>query len=255
MRNSHLTCIAPTGTISLAFADNASNGIEPAYAWRYRRNKRMPDGQIREYGIEDHAYRLYCQQAGAAATLLPAFVTAHELAARDHLRMVAAVQPYIDAAISKTVNIPTQYPFAEFESLYLEAWQAGLKGITVFRPRARGEGGVVPLSQNKACMTFLLRSRLAAGLRAMCGGKIVLWVGGVVAAVRNWDIFCTVVDNFGDIGVCWRLARQLVHEHGVQVRLWVDDLASFSRIQPQVDPAREAQFCQGVEACAYAKAM
>lgn len=63
---------------------------------------------------------------------------------------------------------------------------------------------------------------------------------------RKWDIFCTVVDNFGDIGVCWRLARQLVAEHGLEVRLWVDDLASFARIQPEIDPALDEQSCAGV---------
>ncbi|MBS1155031.1 MAG: hypothetical protein H6R07_955 [Proteobacteria bacterium] len=63
---------------------------------------------------------------------------------------------------------------------------------------------------------------------------------------RRWDIFCTVVDNYGDIGICWRLARQLVAEHGFAVRLWVDDLASFARIQPQIDPARDEQTCAGV---------
>ena len=50
--------------------------------------------------------------------------------------------------------------------------------------------------------------------------------------IRSWDIFCTVIDNFGDIGVCWRLARQLAQEHGHSVRLWVDDLASFARLAP-----------------------
>jgi uncharacterized repeat protein (TIGR03837 family) len=64
---------------------------------------------------------------------------------------------------------------------------------------------------------------------------------------ERWDIFCTVVDNFGDIGVAWRLARQLVAEHGLQVRLWVDDLASFQRLAPEVDPGRPAQSCRGVE--------
>ncbi len=63
---------------------------------------------------------------------------------------------------------------------------------------------------------------------------------------RRWDIFCTVVDNYGDIGVCWRLARQLVAEHGLDVRLWVDDLASFARIQPKIDPALDEQSCAGV---------
>ena len=63
----------------------------------------------------------------------------------------------------------------------------------------------------------------------------------------NWDIFCTVIDNFGDIGVCWRLARQLVDEHGLAIRLWVDDLASFQRICSEVDPRQAMQMVQGVE--------
>ena len=65
--------------------------------------------------------------------------------------------------------------------------------------------------------------------------------------MRTWDIFCTVVDNYGDIGVCWRLARQLAAEHGLGVRLWVDDLASFARICPDIVPGREAQRSHGVE--------
>lgn len=63
----------------------------------------------------------------------------------------------------------------------------------------------------------------------------------------HWDIFCTVIDNYGDIGICWRVARQLVHEHGQQARLWVDDLASFSRICPDVDPGRDMQTVAEVE--------
>lgn len=143
LRNSHLTCIAPTGTISLAFADNASNGIEPAYAWRYQRNKRMPDGQIQVRDVEDHAYRVYRARGGDMQNLPSAFVSALELHARDHLRMVAAIQPYVDAGISKTVNIPTDYPFAEFETLYFEAWRNGLKGIAAFRPNAHLSGVLV----------------------------------------------------------------------------------------------------------------
>ncbi len=64
---------------------------------------------------------------------------------------------------------------------------------------------------------------------------------------QSWDIFCTVVDNFGDIGVTWRLAKQLVHEHDLPVRLWVDDLASFARICPELDPQLTQQACQGVD--------
>lgn len=64
---------------------------------------------------------------------------------------------------------------------------------------------------------------------------------------QSWDLFCSVVDNYGDIGVCWRLARQLVAEHGLHVRLWVDDLAAFRRICPDIDPGLAAQSCRGVE--------
>ncbi|MFC5301122.1 elongation factor P maturation arginine rhamnosyltransferase EarP [Azospira restricta] len=67
------------------------------------------------------------------------------------------------------------------------------------------------------------------------------------SAPQRWDIFCTVVDNYGDIGVCWRLARQLVAEHGVAARLWVDDLGAFARICPEIDPERDSQSAAGVD--------
>jgi len=70
---------------------------------------------------------------------------------------------------------------------------------------------------------------------------------------ESCDIFCNVIDNYGDIGVCWRLARQLVKEHGLAVRLWVDDLASFARLCPEADPAAEKQICRGVEVCLWSK--
>ena len=134
LRNSHLLSIAPTGTISLAFADNASNGIEPPYSWTYQRKKRMPDGSMKTYDVEDHAWRLYRHLGGNVPELPPAFVTAMDVSARDHMLMVAAVAPYIDSAISKTVNVPEDYPYEQFKDLYLEAWRAGLKGITTYRP-------------------------------------------------------------------------------------------------------------------------
>ena len=164
IRNSHVLSIAPTGTISLAFADNASNGIEPAFSWFYRRKKRMPDETMKEYLVEDHAYRAFKhlhridddvellpfdpaqqQPAGAVwsdadgkrrAMLAPAFVSALEMSAQDHMLMSAVVQPFIDTAISKTVNVPADYPFAAFKDLYFEAWRAGLKGIATYRPNS-----------------------------------------------------------------------------------------------------------------------
>ncbi len=136
LRNSHLLSIAPTGTISLAFADNASNGIEPAFSWSYSRKKRMPDGSFKEYAVEDHAWRLYRHLKGKDTPLTEAFVSALEMSAQAHAAMVAVVAPYIDTAISKTVNVPVDYPYEDFQDLYMQAWQDGLKGLATYRPNS-----------------------------------------------------------------------------------------------------------------------
>ena len=158
VRNSHLLSIAPTGTISLAFASNASGGIEPTFAWTYVRKKRMPDGTRQDYIVEDYAFRLYKHMGGNPSELPPAFVGALEMRAVDHMLMIAAVQPYIDAGVSKTVNVPEDYPFDDFRDLYLQAWKAGLKGITTYRPNqvigevlttVRKDGAVAPQDLGK----------------------------------------------------------------------------------------------------------
>ena len=136
LRNSHLLSIAPTGTVSLAFADNASNGIEPAFSWVYRRKKRLPDGSTQDYAVEDHAWRLFRHLGGDVNALPDYFVSALEMAAQDHLAMMQAVQPFVDTAISKTVNVAADYPFSQFRDLYLHAWQAGLKGLATYRPNS-----------------------------------------------------------------------------------------------------------------------
>ncbi|SMF98996.1 adenosylcobalamin-dependent ribonucleoside-diphosphate reductase [Burkholderia singularis] len=134
IRNSHLLSIAPTGTVSLAFADNASNGIEPAFSWSYQRTKIMADGSRQTFPVEDYAYRLYRELGGDVDALPDCFVSALQMSAHDHLEMMAAVQPYIDTSISKTVNVPADYPFDDFESLYFDAWKRGLKGLATYRP-------------------------------------------------------------------------------------------------------------------------
>ena len=136
LRNSHLLSIAPAGSVSLAFADNVSSGIEPPFAWHYlrhRRNRREPG--VTCYDVEDHAWRLYQRvRKGTSATLPTAFVTASQLSTQAHLEMVSAVAPYVDGAISKTVNAPEGCLYGDFEALYRQAWKAGLKGVTAFRP-------------------------------------------------------------------------------------------------------------------------
>ena len=136
IRNSHLLSIAPTGTVSLAFADNASNGIEPPFSWMYKRKKREADGSTSEYAVEDHAWRLYRDLGGDVDALPDYFISALAMPAEGHIAMMEAVQPFVDTAISKTVNIPADYPYDDFEDLYLQAWRARLKGLATYRPNA-----------------------------------------------------------------------------------------------------------------------
>jgi ribonucleoside-diphosphate reductase alpha chain len=136
IRNSHLVSIAPTGTVSLAFADNASNGIEPAFSWRYHRKKRQADGSTQEYAVQDHAWRVYQELGGDVQKLPDYFISALELSANDHIAMMEVVQPYVDTAISKTVNIAENYPYEDFKQLYVKAWAADLKGLATYRPNS-----------------------------------------------------------------------------------------------------------------------
>ncbi len=136
IRNSHLLSIAPTGTVSLAFADNASNGIEPSFSWVYRRKKREADGSVREYAVEEHAWRLYRELGGDVNQLPDYFVPALDMTAASHIAMMEAVQPFVDTAISKTVNVPADFTYDDFKGLYLQAWHARLKGLATYRPNA-----------------------------------------------------------------------------------------------------------------------
>ncbi|MBK6361210.1 adenosylcobalamin-dependent ribonucleoside-diphosphate reductase [Candidatus Skiveiella danica] len=136
IRNSHLLSIAPTGTVSLAFADNASNGIEPAFSWMYRRKKRESDGSTTEYAVEDHAWRLYREFGGDVDKLPDYFISALDMSAASHIAMMEAVQPFIDTAISKTVNVPADCPYDDFKGLYAQAWRARLKGLATYRPNS-----------------------------------------------------------------------------------------------------------------------
>ena len=133
IRNSHLLSIAPTGTISMAFGDNASSGIEPIFSLRQQRNKIMADGSRQAFELDDYAYRQF-KLVNSEDAMTDVFVTAMQMSVEDHLRVLGAVAPYIDSAISKTVNVPADYPFEDFQKVYLDAWKMGLKGITTYRP-------------------------------------------------------------------------------------------------------------------------
>ncbi len=131
LRNSHLLAIAPTGTISL-LANNVSSGIEPIFDLHYQRRVREESGE-RTFEVADYAYALW-RQTHPDAPLPPAFVTARQLPPEAHLAMQAALQPLVDNAISKTINIPEDFPFDAYRDVYRRAYELGLKGCTTFRP-------------------------------------------------------------------------------------------------------------------------
>ncbi len=133
IRNALVTSIAPTGTISL-LADNVSSGIEPVFSFRHTRSVMMPDGARREEEIADHAYRLYHRLHGEHAALPDYFVDAQSLSPGDHVVMQAAAQKYVDSSISKTINVPADFPFEQFKDVYLQAFELGCKGCTTYRP-------------------------------------------------------------------------------------------------------------------------
>jgi len=185
IRNSHLLSIAPTGTVSLAFADNASNGIEPPFSWTYKRKKREGDGSTTEYTVEDHAWRLFRSLGGDTAKLPPYFVSALQMAAADHLAMMEAVQPFIDSAISKTVNVPADYPYADFQGLYLAAWRAGLKGLATYRPNDI-LGSVLSTETASAESEPPVERRKSDPMRSMIERRPPGQLPGVVEKVEYW---------------------------------------------------------------------
>ncbi|HXV22769.1 MAG TPA: adenosylcobalamin-dependent ribonucleoside-diphosphate reductase [Alphaproteobacteria bacterium] len=146
IRTALVTSIAPTGTISL-FADNVSSGLEPVFSFKYDRHVLMPDGSRRQEEVTDYAYRLFRKLKGQSAALPDYFVDAQMLAPADHIVMQAAVQKYIDASISKTINLPAEISFAAFKDVYLQAYELGCKGCTTYRPNEI-TGAVLEVKKN-----------------------------------------------------------------------------------------------------------
>ncbi|RMD95477.1 MAG: adenosylcobalamin-dependent ribonucleoside-diphosphate reductase [Alphaproteobacteria bacterium] len=132
IRNALLTSIAPTGTISL-YAGNVSSGIEPVFAYTYKRKVLQPDGSRIEEEVVDYAVQLWREKHGDRE-LPEHFVDVSTLTPQAHIRMQAAAQKWVDASISKTINVPEDIPFDAFKDVYLEAYAEGCKGCTTYRP-------------------------------------------------------------------------------------------------------------------------
>lgn len=152
-RFTHHTSIAPTGTISLSLANNASNGIEPSFAHQYSRNViregRKSKEKVEVFSFELLAYRQLVNPAASAVggsdeqQLPDYFITADQITPKQHVDVQAAAQRWIDSSISKTANVPTDYPFDDFKDIYRYAHEQGLKGCTTFRFNPEAFQGVL----------------------------------------------------------------------------------------------------------------
>jgi len=152
-RFTHHTSIAPTGTISLSLANNASNGIEPSFAHHYFRNViregRKTKEKIDVYSFELLAYRKLVNPAALPDSeqedekLPDYFIAADDITPRAHVDVQAAAQRWVDSSISKTANVPSDYDYEQFKDIYLYAYQQGLKGCTTFRFNPEAFQGVL----------------------------------------------------------------------------------------------------------------
>ena len=163
-RFTHHSSIAPTGTISLSLANNASNGIEPSFAHHYARNVIREGKKSKEkvdvYSFELLAYRAMINpdaqpQSDDDDKKLPDnFVTADDITPIQHVDIQAAAQKWIDSSISKTANVPTDYPFEDFKDIYLYAYKQGLKGCTTFRFNPEAFQGVLVKEEDLENTTY-----------------------------------------------------------------------------------------------------
>ena len=163
-RFTHHSSIAPTGTISLSLANNASNGIEPSFAHHYARNVIREGKKSKEkvdvYSFELLAYRAMINPDAQPQTddddkkLPDNFVTADDITPIQHVDIQAAAQKWIDSSISKTANVPTDYPFEDFKDIYLYAYKQGLKGCTTFRFNPEAFQGVLVKEEDLENTTY-----------------------------------------------------------------------------------------------------
>jgi ribonucleoside-diphosphate reductase alpha chain len=164
-RFTHHSSIAPTGTISLSLANNASNGIEPSFAHHYFRNVIRPGRKTKEkidvFSFELLAYRELVNprampgSSNEAEALPEYFTSADEVTPRQHVDIQAASQKWVDSSISKTANVPTNFPYEQFKGIYLYAHEQGLKGCTTFRFNPEAFQGVLVKEEDLKNTTYV----------------------------------------------------------------------------------------------------
>lgn len=189
-RFTHHSSIAPTGTISLSLANNASNGIEPSFAHHYSRNIIREGKKSKEkvdvFSYELLAYRTLIDPQATTSNLPEYFISADEVNPMQHVDVQAAAQKWIDSSISKTANVPTDYPYQDFKDIYLYAYQQGLKGCTTFRFNPEAFQGVLVKEGDLAKTTY--RFKLADGsVIEVKGNEQIEYDGELHSAANLYD--------------------------------------------------------------------
>jgi ribonucleoside-diphosphate reductase alpha chain len=199
-RFTHHSSIAPTGTISLSLANNASNGIEPSFAHHYFRNV-IREGKKSKEKVDVFSFELLAYRELINADAMPAdgtaeitpentlpdyFVTAEDITPKAHVDIQAAAQKWIDSSISKTANVPTDYPYEEFKNIYLYAYEQGLKGCTTFRFNPEAFQGVLVKEQDlkSTLYSFTLEDGTEVELK---GDEEIEYDGEVHTAANLFD--------------------------------------------------------------------
>ena len=195
-RFTHHSSIAPTGTISLSLANNASNGIEPSFAHHYVRNV-IKTGKKTKESVDVYSYELLAYRALVNAKAMPYssdaetqlpdyFITADDINPTQHVDIQAATQRWIDSSISKTANVPTDFPYEEFKHIYMYAYEQGLKGCTTFRFNPEAFQGVLVKEKDleNTLYEFVLEDGAVVQLR---GNEEVEYDGELHTAANLYD--------------------------------------------------------------------
>ena len=154
IRNGKLLSVAPTGTMSLTFGNNCSSGIEPIFSLEYDRRVKMggqDETDVKIVKVRDYAYGLYQTMLAEGEEVIsdPPFATALKMDVDDHVAMLAAIAQNVDMSVSKTINVPTDYPFDKCKEIYRKCWTSGIKGCTIFRPNELRQGVLLSGSETK----------------------------------------------------------------------------------------------------------
>ena len=195
-RFTHHSSIAPTGTISLSLANNASNGIEPSFAHHYFRNV-IREGKKSKEKVDVFSFELLAYRHLINADAIPSmeasqrnlpdyFIAADDVSPMQHVDVQAAAQKWIDSSISKTANVPTDYPFEQFKDIYRYAWRKGLKGCTTFRFNPEAFQGVLVKEQDLANTTYRFKLEDGSVVEAK-GGDEIEYDGETHTAANLYD--------------------------------------------------------------------